>query len=236
MSIATVSQLLQLLSDLLEKAKLAVRIKGLHYLILAGIKYIILPQVVALMYKCFLRGKFIFQGKVYHYFYHPYNCTYRNERAVEIPICWEIVKDARNKGQKILEVGNVLSHYFHVDHDIVDKYEKAIGIINEDVCNFKSSKKYYLIISISTLEHVGFDEEPRDPCKVLRAIENLKSLLAVGGKMVATFPVGYSAAFWPGDYRIFKETGPSLAFPCASMLDYATSLRYRTHAELFRRT
>ncbi len=85
--------------------------------------------------------------------------------------------------------------FFHITFMltmIVDKYEKAIGVINEDICNFKPSKKYDLIISISTLEHVGFDEKPRDPCKVLRAIENLKSLLAVGGKLVAILPVGYN--------------------------------------------
>ena len=95
--------------------------------------------------------------------------------------------------QKILEVGNVLSHYFSVNHDILDKYEKAYGVINQDVINFQPAKKYDLIVSISTLEHVGWDESPREPMKILQAIENLKNLLAPGGKMVITLPLGYNS-------------------------------------------
>ena len=29
--------------------------------------------------------------------------------------------------KKILEVGNVLSHYFRINHDVVDKYENRQG-------------------------------------------------------------------------------------------------------------
>jgi hypothetical protein len=39
---------------------------------------------------------------------------------------------------------------------------------------------------------VGWDEEPRDERKVLRAIENLRGLLAPEGKLVITVPVGYN--------------------------------------------
>jgi len=133
---------------------------------------------------------FTFQGKTYYYFYHRYNSTWGNERAVEIPIIWDIVKEHR--GKTILEVGNVLSHYFDVDHDIVDKYEIAKNVINEDVVNYHPTKKYDLIISISTLEHVGWDEDPRDPTKVIRAFENLLELLSPGGKIAITLPLGYN--------------------------------------------
>ncbi len=133
---------------------------------------------------------FTFQGQGYRYFYHVYNMTWKNERAVELPIVWRIVKEYR--GKEVLEVGNVLSHYFNVGHDILDKYNKAPGVINQDVVDFHPSKKYDLIVSISTLEHVGWDEEPREPEKVLQAIENLKSLLASNGKIVVTLPMGYN--------------------------------------------
>jgi SAM-dependent methyltransferase len=136
------------------------------------------------------KDSFIFQGANYRYFYHSYNRTWRNERAVEIPIIRNIAKE--NEAKTILEVGNVLSHYFHIDHDIIDKYEKAKAVINEDVVNFHPSKKYDLIISISTLEHVGWDEDPRDPSKVIRAIENLLELLSPGGKIIVTLPLGYN--------------------------------------------
>jgi len=130
-------------------------------------------------------------GKNYKYFYHLYNTTWENERAVEIPIIWEILKEHR--GKMILEVGNVMSHYFTVNHDVVDKYEKAKNVINQDIVDYRPSKKYDLIISISTLEHVGWDENPREPEKILRAIDNLKNCLVAGGKLAVTLPLGYNS-------------------------------------------
>ena len=55
--------------------------------------------------------------------------------------------------------------YYKFEHDIVDKYEKKKGIINQDIVDYKPDKKYDLIISISTLEHVGWDETPRENYK-----------------------------------------------------------------------
>ncbi len=129
-----------------------------------------------------------FQGEEYKYFYHWYNTTWNNERAVEIPVVCKLMDEY--KYFELLEIGNVLSHYFKLDHDVVDKYEKANGVINEDVVEFHPSKKYDLIISISTLEHVGWDETPKDPNKILVAIENLKNLLMSGGKLIITVPIG----------------------------------------------
>ena len=133
---------------------------------------------------------FRFNGKKYNYFYHKYSITWNNERTIEVPIIWKIVKKYKNKN--ILEVGNVLSHFFDFQHDIVDKYEIADGVINQDVVDFKPLKKYDLIVAISTLEHVGWDETPREPLKIFRAIENLKSLLTENGKIVITLPKGHS--------------------------------------------
>ena len=136
---------------------------------------------------------FSFQGHKYHYFYSFINSTWVSERSVEIPIVMEIIK--KNQGKKILEIGNVLSHYFKFEHSIVDKYEIANGVINQDVVDFKSKEKYDLIVSISTLEHVGWDETPRDDMKIVRAIENLKSLVRPnGGMIVVTLPLGYNFA------------------------------------------
>jgi SAM-dependent methyltransferase len=135
-------------------------------------------------------SSFTFRGKPYRSFWHRYNATWRNERAAEIPIARSFL--AGIPPDKVLEIGNVLSHYGPISHEVVDKYEQAEGIRNEDVCDFKSERKYALILSISTLEHVGWDEGPRDETKVLRAFENLQSLLAPGGRLVVTFPLGYN--------------------------------------------
>jgi SAM-dependent methyltransferase len=89
-------------------------------------------------------------------------------------------------------VGHVLGHYGPMrSHDVVDRYEVADGVINVDVLEFAPSDPYDLIVSVSTLEHVGWDEEPRDPERALAAVQRLRELLAPGGRLLATFPVGY---------------------------------------------
>jgi hypothetical protein len=116
--------------------------------------------------------------------------TWENERCVEIPVVMKEMIDSFSK--RILEVGNVLSHYTSFDHQIIDKYEKQAGVINQDIIEYFSSSKYDLIVSISTLEHVGWDEEPKDPKKILAAVGVLKGLLARGGKLIITLPIGYN--------------------------------------------
>ena len=114
--------------------------------------------VATLGYKTFGSGRtFLVDGKEFHYFYHFYNNTYGAERCVEIPVVRSMLSAANN--EDILEVGNVLKHYYWFPHDVLDKYEKAPGVINQDVVEFAPRKKYSTIVSISTLEHVGFDEE-----------------------------------------------------------------------------
>jgi hypothetical protein len=135
---------------------------------------------------------FVFRGKTYRYFYAFYHATYTNERAVEVPIVMDVVN--RNMDKSILEVGNVLSHYFDFDHTIVDKYEAGKGVINQDIVDFRSDISYDLVVSISTLEHVGWDEIPQDDNKILRAIANMKKLLSDNGAMIITLPIGQNAA------------------------------------------
>ena len=154
----------------------------------------ILVDVLAyIFYTLYRKNKtFYFQGTRFPYFYHPYNRTVASERIVEIPLAKSILDYYKQQGKKILEVGNVLAHYFPVNHDVLDKYEKAPGVINEDVQDVKFQKKYDLIISISTMEHVGWTYgEKKDPGKFLRGIANLKKHLAKNGTMMVTFPLFY---------------------------------------------
>ena len=192
--------LLQKTQRLLRRARDISRKKGIYYVCWAGSKRF-LTQLKNTSeyyyYKAFKSSAFFtFQKERYKYFYHKYNPTWRNERAVEIPIIWRTVR--KYEGKNILEVGNVLSNYFPVKHDVIDKYEKAENVITQDAADFHPAKKYDLIVSISTLEHVGWDENPSDhkilnePDTVLRAIENLKGLLALEGTLVITLPLGYN--------------------------------------------
>ena len=142
-------------------------------------------------YRRFKSGRsFTARGVDYRYFYHAYNQTYCNERAVEIPIVWPIVQ--RVPPERVLEVGNVLSHYFSTRHDVADKYERAPGVQNADVVDFRPAKAYDLIVSISTLEHVGFNEQPLEPGKPWRAIGHLRRCLSPQGRLVITVPMGYN--------------------------------------------
>jgi len=133
----------------------------------------------------------------YRYFYHPFNETWRNERCVELPIIREEVEKV--DAERVLEFGNVLAHYYPVYHDIVDKHEKGDGVINSDIVDFQTPKVYDLIVSISTIEHVGFNEEKYvqnetvlQPEKPLHVIHKLKGMLSQKGKCIVTMPVGYN--------------------------------------------
>lgn len=144
-------------------------------------------------------NSFFFRGYKLNYFHHKYNNTWANERAVEIPIIMHILNQFL--GKRILEVGNVLSHYYPVGHTVLDKYELAPGVINQDVVDYTPAEKYDLIVSISTIEHVGWDEEPKDPEKSLAALANLKNCLAQEGIIVVTLPLGQN----PHLDRIMQE-------------------------------
>ena len=123
------------------------------------------------------------------YFAHIYNTAHLNERTIEIPIAQHYLERAN----KVLEVGNVMKHYFPFRHDVVDKFERAEGVINCDVRAFRTEKKYDLIFSISTLEHVGWDEQPQEsPSAFHDAIRVLHSLLDRDGLLMYTVPVGYN--------------------------------------------
>lgn len=130
-------------------------------------------------------------GHVYPLFIHRYNATWRNERAVELPLA--IAAVARARPGRVLEIGNVLSHYIFVDHDIVDKFEAAPGVRNVDVLDISPDGSYDLVISVSTLEHVGWDDVPRDPSRLDAAIRHVRRLLAPGGCALVTLPLGYNS-------------------------------------------
>jgi hypothetical protein len=138
------------------------------------------------------RRKITFSGQTFPYLYRRYNLTCQNERAVEIPIFQAIVK--QYPPEQVLEIGNVLSHYMPVKHTVLDKYEVAPGVLNEDVVSYHPGRTFDLIVAISTLEHVGWDEPSHDPEKLLPAIANLRSLLSPQGQLVVSMPIGYNPA------------------------------------------
>lgn len=133
---------------------------------------------------------FAFNGSRYRYFYHRYNNTCETERCVEIPIAWALLE--RCRGGNVLEIGNVLNHYRYFPHTVVDKYETTDGVANIDVQDFITEQKYDAIVSISTMEHVGWDEEPLEAPKAIRCIHRLREMLNPGARMLISFPIGHN--------------------------------------------
>lgn len=121
---------------------------------------------------------------------HPYNATWRGERMVEVPVAMDFLQ--RNDGP-VLEVGNVLGYYGFEADVVVDKYETADGVINEDIVDYEPSTKFGAIVAISTFEHIGWDETPRHPSKILDAVRHAVMLLAPGGQLLLTCPRGFNS-------------------------------------------
>lgn len=134
---------------------------------------------------------FQFDGSSLAYIIHPYNATWRSERAVEIAIARHFLKD--RDAARGAEIGNVLSYYLKSDHEVVDKYERALGVLNVDVVDYQPDQPLSWIVAVSTLEHVGWDETPREAPKVRAAIAHLRTLLAPDGILLVTCPRGYNA-------------------------------------------
>ena len=165
--------------------------KGIVHFIHRCFWYLIDRSFTATYYNKFKSSEeFVFQGKKYHYIFHRYCTTWKNERCAIIPITLDIIKDYLNQGKNVLEIGNVISHICPVSHDIVDKYEIADGVINEDVTEFHSLKRYDLIFSIVTLQQVGSNESRRNPTKIIKAIENLKKILSHDGILLILHGLG----------------------------------------------
>ena len=182
--------------SLFSQAKWAYSRKGLKYVVAAGTKMALQVPSNLFWFGYYRRFKsaetFEFQGKRYHYLIHRYNTTWKNERSVSIPIIWEIVEKYQKEGKSILELGNVLSYVFPVHHEILDKYEKARNIINHDIVDYNPNKKYDLIVSVLCLPCIGWDETPRDPNKIIRALANMNNLLNHGGRIVVVLGLGYN--------------------------------------------
>jgi SAM-dependent methyltransferase len=182
-------------------------------------------------------GSFTFADERYELLRRVYGLTWMTERAVEVPVARRVVE--RHREERILEVGNVLSHYMPAEHEVVDKYERAAGVRNVDVLELAPEPGYDLVVSVSTLEHVGRDEQPREPERAAAALEHLRRLLRPGGKLFATVPAGYNPALDDavarGEHEVramrrdpWREVEPAEALSCP--YDF---LVYRAEAVLF---
>lgn len=141
---------------------------------------------------------FTYHGRELNRLDHLYNSTHISERGVEVAVVVDFLANRIPRG-RTLEVGNVLQHYEDAieffPRYIVDLYEVAGGVENIDV--FDVTGTFETIVSISTLEHVGFDYDPPSPDGPQRAIEHLRGCLSETGRLLVTIPVGFNPALDP---------------------------------------
>jgi len=149
---------------------------------------------------------FEFKGKKLYYNRIQYNNP--SERAVEVPIGFDFLTANVQESARVLELGNVLSYYENtlseelgiVSREIIDKFEQGIGIDNKDLMDLEPPDNYDVIVSISTVEHIGQEVAPtgaygeqtnsRDREAPLKAILKIYDLLTVNGKALITVPFG----------------------------------------------
>ena len=151
---------------------------------------------------------FVFQGKTYKYLSSYKNFAWLSERTAEVPVAAGYLRDALGKGKRVLEVGDTLRQYTGLRaQDIVDKYEFRKGIINTDIEEFVPKERYDFIISVSTMEHVGWDTpDIRDPDKSMRVLWAFKNkFLTPGGTAVITLPIGQNPEL---NKRLFEHKLP----------------------------
>jgi hypothetical protein len=155
----------------------------------AGVSLAAAHAVYPLTVRRHSRRTFDFAGASLRYETSRWNNAWLNERAVEIAVARHVL--ASRTGD-MLEVGNVLGHYGWGDHVILDLFEGLPGVINEDVRTWKTEARYSTIASISTLEHVGWDDTVKDPRGAVASVENLRRLLEPNGLLLVTVPLGYN--------------------------------------------
>jgi hypothetical protein len=115
---------------------------------------------------------------------------WRTERCVEVALGKHVL---RNRDMtNVLEIGNVLSMTGITGQTVVDKYEMGPNVLNVDVLDYEPTRRFDLVLSISTFEHVGHDEHPREPEKAAKALQRIDAL---ADDLLITIPVGYHREF-----------------------------------------
>ncbi len=173
-------------------ARFILKTQGIRGLVVK-LKHALQLQISKIIAYLHPRSKhFKFQNRKLSYLNNPYNDTSFSERSVEIPIALNIV--SQYKPHQILELGHVLSYYRKFTHTIVDKFEKDREIIQQDIIDYRPKTKFDLIISVSTIEHIGFDDDKMDPTKIAKTFTHCQKLLKPNGKIFFTAPIGYNPA------------------------------------------
>ena len=132
---------------------------------------------------------------------------FQGERVIEVPFALGFINQRHHN--RLLEIGNVLNYYGQITkHDVIDKYETIGDCTNVDVLEYVPKEKYDIVVSISTMEHVGFDETPVDKEKTEKAMLRLFDFIKPDGRILVTVPIGYNPyidEFIKSHYELFTH-------------------------------
>lgn len=145
-----------------------------------------------------------------------------DERCVEYP--W-VVAQLRDSGRLVLDAGSALNHDILVTHSILHQktihiltlapekdcfWHKGISYLFADLRDIPVRTEYYdTVVSISTLEHIGFDNSrylkkaghcEHRPEDLAKAMHELNRVLKPGGSLLFTVPFGVYQ-----DWRSFQQ-------------------------------
>jgi len=132
---------------------------------------------------------FQYQGRELAYLDHPYNDTRHNERSVEIPIALDFIAGRSGAG---IEIGDVLGHYTDAGPDLVVDRDGTAGAVTADVRDWEPDEPLDWLVSISTIEHVGWDPPTGeiDPHAAPRLLARIGRYAR--GPVLVTMPLGYN--------------------------------------------
>ena len=135
---------------------------------------------------------FEFKGKKFDLYLSHCNCgpdIYHRltERAVELPLAKEWIKDKTN----FIEIGAVTPYYpdIYTEHDVIDPADEH-DLVNIKKSMFETDLKNKNILSISTIEHIGNNDYGLTQKET--AVEALNKITKESNSCFITFPLGYN--------------------------------------------
>lgn len=126
--------------------------------------------------------------EVNEYFDHPYNDTKNCERAVEIPLAFNYLDWIAGD---VVEIGAVTCYYRPASHIVIDPVDAYATkkALSQD-CTFKNLN----VLSISTIEHLGFGDYVPEINYGL-AFNELYRIVMESKTCFITWPIGYNKIF-----------------------------------------
>ena len=133
-----------------------------------------------------------------------YNAAATNERTIEIPLGFYFKDYFKND---IIEIGAVTPYYHNCQHEVYDLYDSYKKCIRKDFSTCDDFYKNKNILSISTVEHIGFDNYSNQHGKY--PVERwdggfiiLQKIISSCNNYLLTIPIGYNPVL---DHKILQS-------------------------------